>query len=60
MSSPYSMTCKEFQLPQTFGFTRVEIIMGKKCEEKPLRYNKIVHPMAQFSHSLEDIMVRPM
>lgn len=33
--------------------------MGKKCEEKPLRYDEVVRPMAQFKHSLEDIMARP-
>lgn len=53
------MICKEFQLPQIFGFTRIKIIMGKKCEEKPLKCNKVVCPMAQSRLSLEDIMVGP-
>lgn len=46
MSSPYSAMCKEFQLSQIFGFTRIKMIMRKKCEEKPLRCDKVAHPMA--------------
>lgn len=52
------MILKAFGRSQVFGFTRIKTVMRKKCEAKPLRYDKMVYIVAHFSFFLND-MIRP-